>query len=215
MSELHHQIANITKLSKLTNKEFSKECFSSQREYLDSAYRLIRKLSRGSIRAALLSSEDAIAYIAYRLMVADLRFNQGKYPKSTRHGLRKRYAYWGIRSYIARSYTKKNIKTVSLDSLGVHFVDLRMRPEEKFQDISHEIWVENRKRVNFILSNSKLTSLQLKCVRMHYLKNMTYKEIAEHIIAKENRKVTPQAIEQNVRAALKKMRRLVGEVSNI
>jgi len=181
-------------LPKKNNNEFK-----TLNEYITLTKKLVSTHANGlkpGLAKEILQNEDAISNITHSVMMADWSFN----GKGKIEGFRKQRAIWAIMGYISRrsrskvvwsldSYMSPDNKT----SFSEMVVDKDQVPENTVY--SEEFKSKMRECLN------KLESEKAKeDIRMYFLENMTFKEIAK------KRGVTKQAIEQSISKHLKNLK---------
>jgi len=169
-------------------------------EYLETAEKAIRKW--GCL--AMLRDEDSISYVAYKMMLADDKFD----GRGSRNGFRMSRAKYAIRALVS-SYKKKqkdkmislNIPTYSKNSGGDN-VDLYNQVDSGVMS-PDEICMskENNKTIFDTVINSKLLTIRQKaCVLGYYRDGRKLGDLAEEF------NVTHQAINISIKEAIEKLK---------
>jgi predicted DNA-binding protein (UPF0251 family) len=200
--------------------------FLSLNEYVQISKRVISfycKKNKGLVRR-LLSSDDAISSIAENLMMGDWRwkptYEKKIYDKDgnflgtktleiSRHSYRNKCAVWAIKTYLEQSSNKKNQRLDSLDfrggdSYGLNsdmynvIEDKNAPPVDQFFDDTV------KRKVSFLLNNSKLSEAQRASVQLYFLEGLTFEEAGVKL------GITKQGVQQNVEKALSNMRFTAG-----
>lgn len=198
--------------------------FLSLQEYVQISKKVISfycKKNKELVRH-LLSSDDAISSIAEQLMMGDWRW-QPSYEKKiydkdgnflgtktleiSRHSYRNKCAVWAIHKYIEQSGNKKNRRLDSLDfksgdmdtsDLYDIVADKEAPPVDQFFDDTA------KKKVGFLLNNSKLSESQQASIQLYYMEGLTFEEAGVKL------GITKQGVQQNVEKALNNMRLTAG-----
>jgi RNA polymerase sigma factor (sigma-70 family) len=199
--------------------------FLSMEEYLKIAKKTITYYCKKNkeLTHNLLTSEDAISFIAEQLMMGDWRYKP-VYEKKvfdgegnllridtlniSRWSYRNKCAVWAIKNYIEKSNNKKNLQLQSLDiqkdSETVNLYDLV--EDDKSLPV-YKIFDETvKKKIHYLLNNSKLSDPQKQCVTMYFLEDLTLEEVGVKL------GITKQGVQQNVERALNNMRLTAGLV---
>ncbi len=168
-------------------------------EYLRMAERCIGYFCwDASLRQDMLSSEDAISYVAHHLMKADWTYDasRGTTPRAHRNGR----AQKAIKNYLTAGRSRKNRRHVPLTAVQ-HGVAAKSQDEQSY--VEQE---SSTKKISFLLENSGLTPREKDHVTETYLRGSGFQELATE------RGCSRQSIEQSVLSALHKMRVTAGAV---
>lgn len=192
--------------------------FLSMEEYLTIAKKVIGyycKRDRSLVKE-LISSEDAISFVAESLMMGDWRYKPVYKKKTigpngpiieeinvTRRGYRNKCAIWAIKKYINKG------KKASLNALSLDFVienssgdtcKLQDLIEDKRAVVIDEKDDVNKNKIKYLLNNSLLTDNQKQSVTLYFLGGLTLEEVGVKL------GMTKQGVQQNLQAALDSMR---------
>jgi RNA polymerase sigma factor (sigma-70 family) len=177
-------------------------------EYLMLSRQMIARFAPPNFRRAMLRSEDAIDYVAHKLMRADWEYDEGRKVKAntwrTYRG-RKAIQHYLMRSCKADPDDPKVISHNHDRDQDLNPVLLRKgaRPAKasplakddpsNFEDREHEAYV-----IDKLLS--LLTPKQRDCVTLHFLDQLTTQQIASQL------GITRQGVEQNINRAMRWLR---------
>jgi hypothetical protein len=185
---MRRDLVNITDLrSKYPNKN-EKE-FKSLDEYLTVAIKTIKrfanKLQHG-LAKQILSDEDALSNIAYKIMLGDWKWHPDYRSKSGKVRTRRAYlnqcAIWAIKEYIRRQITSQKVVPVSIDELK-HEINWECKTNECHpleQLIKDEEEVENYFKLDNVIANSGLEPLEEACLRQ-YNEIADFKEVGQSL----------------------------------
>lgn len=194
--------------------------------YIVLARRMIGAFAPEQYKGVMLNSDDAVGFVASKIMRGDWAYEPGRRSKSGRPVTLKTYrgscGKWAIREYIRLLQARDRpvaivsddgttIETnihhpLSLDAsegtehtgnLGESIPDFRVPPVEE------RIEAEERRRVirNILAS---LTSQQRECVILHYIHGMTCRQISERL------DISRQAVQTHISKGMKALKRAVG-----
>ena len=161
--------------------------FDSLKEYLTIAKKIIRSFAdklRPGLSIEMLNSEDAVSNIATAIMLADWRWNPNYRSKDgqvrTKHAYRNQCALWAIKGYIGRKSIEPKLVSLSTDSGNFNspskledFLPAKT-PTPDFDMIEQE----QKDKIEEMLQASCLTAQQERYIKLYYLENLTYQEIA-------------------------------------
>jgi len=144
-------------------------------EYERLAIRMICKFAPGSWKKHLLSSDEAMHFITYNLMMGDWCFDPAKSQLKTYRGYRGKRA---IRDYLNKL---RDTKVVSNYFDGPNFNNIDNLNFTYQQDILSEEYRENIKETKAEIEKylKCLTPNQRKCIVQFYFDNMAVANIAE------------------------------------
>lgn len=201
--------------------------FLSMEEYLKIAKKTVNYYCKKNKELVynLLVSEDAISSIAEQLMFGDWRYRPVHKKKIfdeegnlirvdsiniSRHSYRNKCAVWAIKNYLDKSNNKKNNQLQSLDiQKDTDTVNLYDLVEDDKSMPVYKIFDESiRKKVNYLLNNSKLSDPQKQCVTLYFLEDLTLEEVGVKL------GISKQGVQQNVTRALENMRLTAGLTTN-
>lgn len=182
--------------------------FDSLSTYIDLAKKTISKFSGkfySSLRAEMLSNEDAISDVATAIMQADWKWDKDRVGKTglhkTKYAYRNQCAIWAIQTYITKKYkTKKhfsldNINTGDQETSSYDFLascerdplEILIETEDK-QNLTNCI--------NELLDSPMITEKQRDQLKMYFFDDMTLNAIGQEY------GVTREAIRQNIKKAI-------------
>lgn len=176
---------------------------SSLDEYLLAARKVIGTFTYGVTRKRMLASEEAVAFVAEHLMLATIRHDESKgrtYRSYLNDCGHKAICRWIHKSKQARKNGLSSLdKSWGEDDFCLHDVTPDEKQTETEKIISSE-YVES------LLNHRKLNTIQQQVLRLKFVENMTYREIAK-IIGK-----APQRAEQIVVKAISILKNEVSKV---
>lgn len=189
--------------------------FETLDTYMLLAKKIISKFAGSfysSLRAELLSNEEAVSEIAEALMVADWKWDanrKGHEGKSkTKYSYRNQCGIWAIKTYISNKYKKKN-RNVSINHISDDIKDstnyVNNIPEKNPNDPAQIVADEEEKQmisqyIHNILESDILTEKQKDQITDYYFHNKTLLEIGKRY------GVTREAIRQNIQKGLSRIR---------
>lgn len=184
--------------------------------YISFAKRLIYKYM--VIKNIDFKPDDAfIGYVAYRIMVADSKYDYNKVSQKCRHGRTdeeckkyylRMYGIYGIRTYLDRIF--KNVKNHTIlstdlshnqkiDMLNIYATDNNTAMTDS---LSNQEYDDIRRNIDVLLHSSNLTKKQIEAVQQHIFESKTFQKIA----SEQNPPVKAQAISDAFQRAVCKMR---------
>ncbi len=129
--------------------------------------------------------DELISYIVFRLINADIAFEQKK-DTITKYKLRY-YAYkFAIKTWLS------NTKSIGLNKVSQKYINQIYQVEDKTIDVTG------------IIENAGLTPKEREIIQLYFYENYSMPEIGEL------QKVSKQAIYARLENALKKMRKVIG-----
>ncbi len=154
----------------------------------------------------LLKSEDAIDHVAYKIMIADWSYDEHKGMITTHRGVRAKHAITRYLS-LAANAKKREEQTVPLEPDVARLLtnEHENNPANEAADREE---CEERVRYVRILLNS-LTDVQQQCMTLHYINGLKQVEVASIL------GISKQAVRQNLKAALKSLKEIVGAPTNV
>lgn len=182
--------------------------FDSLSTYIDLAKKTISKFSGkfySSLRAEMLSNEDAISDVATAIMQADWKWDKDRVGKTglhkTKYAYRNQCAIWAIQTYITKKYKAR--KSYSLDSIDsgdkdVSSYDFLAGTERD----PLELLIENEEKeslsncIEDLLNSSLITEKQKQQLKMYFFDDMTLNAIGQQF------GVTREAVRQNIKKAI-------------
>ena len=203
---------------KVEYKDHSQIEFESLSFYVNLAQKAISKFGRNfssTLSKEMLKSEDAIANVANCIMMADWRWDNERKGETgqqkTKYSYRNQCAIWAIKSYISRKKNKKNkshsVDINNYDDANLSLLDIIPSKSKSPIDILMDIESDNniKAHIDQILNsdNNILSSRQSECLKLYYLENMTFAQIGSKF------GITREAVRQNIKKAIEKIRKLV------
>lgn len=204
---------------KVEYKNHSEIEFEPLSFYINLAQKTIAKFGKNfssTLSKEMLKSEDAIANVANCIMMADWRWDNERKGETgqqkTRYSYRNQCAIWAIKSYITRKKNKKN-KSHSVD-ITTSYEDQQLSLLDILPDKSKcalDILIDNEDKnsikeyIDQVLNsdNNILSERQAECLKLYYLEDMTFAQIGS------NFGITREAVRQNIKKAVEKIRKLV------
>ena len=184
----------VPKFSTLKNSVEDKDekDFENLDFYLTLAVKSIKRFCHGSIRINLLRNDDAISYIAYRLMLIDWRYREdGGASKQTR---RYRTARFAILKYIhlLSNETDYNVDKSVLEQVPDH---------EQYSPLKLLLKTE-QSNINFddLADQSNLREKEKACILLSYSDELNNVDIARKL------NVSNSTVTYNIKSGLKKLR---------
>ena len=204
---------------KIAYKDHESVKFESLDFYIKLAQKTISKLGRNffsGLSKEMLSSEDAIAFVANAIMMGDWRWKDNKDNSEIKHknlySYRNQCAIWAMKTYITKKYNKKNIaKNSELSISSSHDEDMKLSdilPDQK-QEMPLNILIDKENKILFeelldkLFNSNIITDKQKEQIRMYYLEDYTLDKIGKHY------NVTREAIRQSIKSAIAKIRSFV------
>lgn len=182
--------------------------FDSLSTYIDLAKKTISKFSGkfySSLRAEMLSNEDAISDVATAIMQADWKWDKDRVGKTglhkTKYAYRNQCAIWAIQTYITKKYkTKKSYSLDAIDSgdKDVSSYDFLTGTEKD----PLEVLIETEEKeslsscIEELLNSSLITEKQKQQLKMYFFEDMTLNAIGQQF------GVTREAVRQNIKKAI-------------
>lgn len=149
------------------------------------------KTHGGKFARTLNQSEDAISYVAYSLMLADLKWREGKGTQKS--SWRIAQGKFAISKYLKR-----------LNRMRQDPENLQAKKDISFHKSPLEDMIlrEEEEGVVYSLNNSGLKPLEYEIIKLRLWENQTFKEIGEHY------KITKQAAVIRYNKALERLKTL-------
>ncbi len=178
------------------------ENFLTMSDYLAKAKLFLLK-QNADLSRQLMQDEDAISFIAESMMIADWAWKPGG---MSRRNYRLACARWALKVFL-KTTKRELVKGV----LSLNFEigddgstnDSLMVDENAPAPDDAARAAERKRKVEFLLHNSGLTSIQADYVRHHYLEGLTLSEIARKM------GVSKQDVRNHVQSAIFKLQRTV------
>lgn len=181
-------------------------------ENLDDYYLIAKKIvssQANGIRAGLaeeiLNNDDALANIAYAIMMADWKFD----GRGNRHGYRKKMAIYAIRNYVGRSAKSNKRRMYSLDrklcdsesdSFAQTMPDNGPSPAEIIQQQDEQDKLVSK--IEALLESGAISDQQASYLRQHFLHGMSMAEIGSL------RGVSRQSVHDLITRALRELKQI-------
>jgi RNA polymerase sigma factor (sigma-70 family) len=181
-------------------------------ESLDNYYIIAKKIissAANGIRTGLaeemLKNDDAIANVAYAIMMADWRFD----GRGNRHGYRKKMATYAIKNYVGRSAKSSKRRTYSLDnqllnddsdSFAQTMPDNHPTPSEIVE--SKDQGEKLSEKISMLLECGAISDQQATYLRQHFLYDISMADIGAM------RGVSRQSVHDLITRALKELRQI-------
>ena len=159
--------------------------FMSLYDYLSLAKRCIKKYAGNDIRARMLADDDAISFVAERLMYGTCHYRKNKGTLLS--------TYYGQCSIWAITRWKIMVVKQCKNHLSINYAV----GENPLADVIED--KRSKYNENMGMDMRGLTPLQLDCITKHFQHNITYANIAKQ------RGVTRQAVHDVVRRSLLKL----------
>jgi RNA polymerase sigma factor (sigma-70 family) len=182
--------------------------FMSLDEYLSVSKKALRYFMsrlRPDLVESVCDDEDVISNVAYAMMIADWKWKED--GGRTRRSFRMNYAWYAVRSYIARraKYRAKYGKMLSINDSDEDFIFqfIDEKQADPLDIIIGSKYDNEMREINKCLSSELLTPRERYCIREYYFKEKTYKEIGEKI------EVTKERVRQLINSSKDKMREYV------
>lgn len=206
-------LATINRSRRKPNKELghknpdqkkAQERFLTVGQYHTLARRIIGRFAPASVKASMLNSEDAIDYIAYKIMRGDWIYDPSLNVKiSSYRGMNGRLA---ITDYM-KAHARNTKTTQSLDfnygdGATLHHTQADPKAiEPRAIYIEREDSDELRAYVELILDT--LSETQRSCVVLHYLDGLGQSEVSRIL------RISREAVRKSLAEAMKKLRKVV------
>lgn len=183
--------------------------FDDLSTYINLAKKTISKFSskyHSSLRAEMLSNEDAISDVASAIMYADWRWDSNRVGKSgmvkSKYAYRNQCAIWAIQTYITKKYKSKR-KQLSLDTemsdgslTHASIVESKTEKDPLDQIIENERTDLINLHIHALINSDMISDKQREQLKMYYFDDMTLNEIGKKF------NVTREAVRQNIKKAI-------------
>jgi len=184
--------------------------FDSLAEYLTIAKKTIKAFADGlrpGLAEEMLKSEDAISNVSTAIMLADWRWTPEYKSEDgqvrTRYSYRNQCALWAIHGYINRRSHTTYLVSLNANISANRDTTLHEIIESDIPAPDAEmIEQEQKDKIEAMLKASCLTGLQEKYIKLYYLDNLTYQEIANESGC------TREAVRQIIERGLTNIRKL-------
>ncbi len=177
--------------------------FSSLSEYLTAAEKAVKyfiSLLKPELTKVAANDEDLISGVAYAMMIADWKWRPD--GGRAKYSYRNNYAWYYIRSYLARraKYAKRSavyLSTFDKEMLTFSFLD------EKASD-PLDILIKNNDislfdEVKRTMTTDTLSEREIFCIDQYFCGEKTYQTIGQTI------GVTKERVRQNINSGIKKL----------
>jgi hypothetical protein len=178
------------------NKEFEK-----LEKYHNLAKIHIGALAHPDLARTILADQDAVANIAFQIMIGDLRWDKNREKTKTRDSYLMDCSYWAIGKY-TRRLKNQMLHPISLDHKHINhngqgqcLRDQIQAPATGNPAVQAEL-NDTKRYLKDLLDSDVLTDMQRSNIKMRFFDEMTLKEIA----AVQNR--THQAISMSIESGL-------------
>lgn len=193
---------------KIQYKDHSNIQFDSLDDYLLLAKKCISKFANG-LSKKMLKDEDAIAYVANSIMMADWRWDENysneQGTKKTKYSYRNQCAIWAIQTYATKVYKKpkKINKVYSMDHLpdddGLSVHELlqdtnTVDPQDNMSNVEQK--EDLSKLIHELITLDCLSARQQDYLKLYYFDNYTFDKIGKKY------GVTREAVRQGLKKTL-------------
>lgn len=193
---------------KIQYKDHSNIQFDSLDDYLLLAKKCISKFANG-LSKKMLKDEDAIAYVANSIMMADWRWDENykneQGTKKTQYSYRNQCAIWAIQTYATKVYKKpkKINKVYSMDHLpdddGLSVHELlqdtnTVDPQDNMSNVEQK--EDLSKLIHELITLDCLSARQQDYLKLYYFDNYTFDKIGKKY------GVTREAVRQGLKKTL-------------
>lgn len=203
---------------KILYKDHTTVNFESLDFYLDLAKKIISKMGPtffSSLSKDMLANEDAIAFVANAIMMGDWRWREKNTAdpekNKTLYSYRNQCGIWAIKTYVTKQYKKKHRKKNNSKEYSLNFIDDNdLSIESVIADntqtqpldiiIANETQKKNKQAINELFESNIWNDNQKTQIHMYYFEDYTLEQIGN------NFGVTREAIRQNIKNALEKVR---------
>jgi len=194
--------------------------FESLDFYVNLAKKIISKMGKtffDGLSKEMLKNEDAIAFVANSIMMADWRWKQNTDSTNDKtyknlYSYRNQCGIWAIKTYVTKKYKDKHSKKKIKTEYSINYTndDLQLEnviPDKKQKD-PLSIIIENERQhilsnnINSLLNISDISDKQKKHILLYYYENMTLEEIGRQY------NVTREAIRQSIKSAISKIKKV-------
>lgn len=191
--------------------------YDSLSSYINLAKKTISKFGPkiyNGLSKEMLKNEDAIADVAYAIMLADWKYDENRIGKTTgkkktRYSYRNQCAIWAIQTYATKSKKKKNILSLdnNIQSDNDNTYESLLSDNVDNQPLDNIINEEKLELTNdlvqMIFESNILNDKQKSQVQMYYFKNMTLQQIGDHF------GVTREAVRQTLKNSIRKIQEVL------
>lgn len=191
--------------------------YDSLSSYVNLAKKTISKFGPkiyNGLSKEMLKNEDAIADVAYAIMLADWKYDENRTgkitgKKKTRYSYRNQCAIWAIQTYATKSKKKKNILSLdnNIQSDSDNTYEALLSDSVDNQPLHNIINEEKLQLTNdlvqMIFESNILSDKQKSQVQMYYFKNMTLQQIGDHF------GVTREAVRQTLKNSIRKIQEVL------
>jgi RNA polymerase sigma factor (sigma-70 family) len=201
---------------KISYKDHTTVNFESLDFYLGLSKKIIAKIGPtffSSLSKDMLNNEDAIAFVANAIMMGDWRWREKntENPEKNKnlYSYRNQCGIWAIKTYVTKKYqrnSKRKNKEYSLNYINDHDLSMENIISDTEQKdpmdilILEESMKEKRKLVKELFNSDLWNTNQKEQIKMYYFDGLTLEQIGHSF------GVTREAIRQNIKNALEKVR---------
>ena len=203
---------------KIVYKDHQKVDFESLDFYLTLAKKIISKMGSkcSSLSKQMLKDEDAISFVANSIMMGDWRwkneddYKDGEKKYKTLYSYRNQCGIWAIKTYSTKKFKdnqKEKILSINYENETNDTAIENLIKDTKQKSpvsilIDRETQNETKELINKILDSGLLNDKQADYIRLYFFEKLTLEKIGKKY------GVTREAIRQNIKLSLQKIRDL-------
>lgn len=173
------------------DQEAARSRFLSLDQYHELARRIIVKFAPRAIKEKMLSNEDAVDFVAHRIMMGDWIYDEKISKINTFRGGSGKKA---IFAYLKKIRTQRNSNYIASDGIA-HDVKYVHPHERLIRNEEHE-----EKSILVEKLMDCLNDLQKKCIGMHYMEGIEKREVAKRL------NLSKFWVHKNIVAGIERMR---------
>ena len=191
--------------------------YDSLSSYINLAKKTISKFGPkiyNGLSKEMLKNEDAIADVAYAIMLGDWKYDENRIGKATgkkktRYSYRNQCAIWAIQTYATKNKKKKNILSIDnyIQSDENNTYESLLSDNSDSQPYNNVINKEKTQLTNYlvkmIFESNILTDKQKSQLQMYYFDDMTLQQIGDHF------GVTREAVRQTIKNSVKRLQEVL------
>lgn len=172
-------------------------------QYHTLARRIIGRWAPAHMKGVMLGSEDAIDYVAHKIMMGDWRYNVSRSDIKTHRGYCGKRA---IQRYIKGLARKGPFVTNFLDTLEESETNIYeliadpKSPQPIDVDVIQDERLEMRKRL--VKGMERLTDTQYACVKLHFIDGKSMAEVGREL------DISREAVRKSINESVERMRGL-------
>lgn len=185
--------------------------------YINFAKKTISKFAPkiyNGLSKEMLKNEDAIADVAYAIMLADWKYDENRTgkitgKKKTRYSYRNQCAIWAIQTYATKNKKRKNILSIDNQILSdeKNTYESLLSDDDGCQPFDNIINKEQTELTNdlvkMIFDSNILTDKQKSQLKMYYFDDMTLQQIGDQF------GITREAVRQTIKNSIKKLQEVL------